>query len=39
MTAQYSFANSSLKTAADGVAQWTTTNKIVLNYDKTKEMR
>ena len=29
---------SSLQTAADEVAQWTTTNKMVLNYDKTTEM-
>ena len=31
-------ADSSLQTAADEVAQWITTNKMALNYDKTKEM-
>ena len=34
-----SCVNSSLQTAADEVAQWTTTNNMALNYDKTKEMR
>ena len=34
-----SWVNSSLQTAADEVAQWTTTNNMALNYDKTKEMR
>ena len=31
-----SCVNSSLQTAADEVAQWTTTNNMALNYDKTK---
>ena len=31
--------NSSLQTAADEVAQWTTTNNMALNYDKTKQIR
>jgi len=30
--------DSSLQIATDEVAQWTTTNKMALNYDKTKEM-
>ena len=34
-----SFVNSSLETAADEVAHWTTTNNMALNYDKTKQMR
>ena len=34
-----SCAESSLQTAADEVAQWTTTNKIALNYDNTEDMR
>ena len=33
-----SSAESSLQTVADEVAQWTTTNTIALNYDKTEEM-
>ena len=31
-----SCVHSSLQTAADEVAQWTTTNNMALNYDKTK---
>ena len=31
--------NSSLQKAATEVAQWTTNNKMALNYDKTKELR
>ena len=31
-----SCANSSLQAAAYDVPQWTTTNKMILNYDKTK---
>ncbi|KAI0220548.1 hypothetical protein LSAT2_027945 [Lamellibrachia satsuma] len=31
--------NSSLQTAATEVAQWTATNKMAFNYDKTKELR
>ena len=34
-----SCVNSSLQTAADEVAQWTITNNMALNFDKTKEMR
>ena len=34
-----SCVNSSLQTVADKVAQWTTTNNMALNYDKTKQMR
>ena len=34
-----SCADSSLQTVAEEVAQWTTTNKMALSYDKTKEMR
>ena len=34
-----SCVNSSLQTPAYEVAQWTTTNNMALNYDKTKEMR
>ena len=34
-----SCVNSSLQTAANEVAQWTTTNNMALNYDKAKQMR